>query len=200
MGPESLIALPAADPRVSLSQPLDKRHPVATGVSDCRMDSDRVFGSGAHMEMPALYQDGLATSYLPGLPPAWNTHQDPTGPLSSTSQERDLFRRLDNRKPLPSPPAARVVDRFLGSQTVTRPCPRDVHHSTSSRRPSGIPFSFRTPKLRLPLPVPPQLCVSPAAHPGTARKRRTGPRNKASSAPSRCTPPGFWRATTLNNG
>ena len=48
----------------------------------------------------ALYQDDWDASTHPGLLPAWNTHEDPTGHLSATSQERDHSRRRDDRKRL----------------------------------------------------------------------------------------------------
>ena len=47
MGPASLIALPVADPRISLPQPLDKRQ--SFWWSDCRVGSDYLLGSwGPH--------------------------------------------------------------------------------------------------------------------------------------------------------
>ena len=66
LGPESRISLPAADPCLGLSQPLDELHPIPAGRTDFRMDPDHLFSSGRPHGVARL--GPAAPDFLPEWP------------------------------------------------------------------------------------------------------------------------------------
>ena len=61
--PESRVALPLADPRLRVPEPLDERHPIVAGRADRRMGPDHLFSSWRTLGGPGRCQHASRPPY-----------------------------------------------------------------------------------------------------------------------------------------